>query len=113
MNNDIGKKINAEIFGSKDDEDIVGLEEMKQHFELIKQHIPNFKKNFSEVAKNKLNVTNIDIHKITEKSLKEAGLNREETRIIEGFYGTWMSIFMMVGSDREALEIVFKMIHSQ
>ncbi len=86
---------------------------MKENFELIKEHIPNFKKNFNEVSENKLNVTNIDIHKITEKSVEEANLNEEETRIVDGFYGAWMSIFMMVGSDKEALEIVFKMIHSQ
>ena len=107
------KNIRNEIFGSGDDEDIVSLTEMKDNFELIKEHIPNFKKNFNEVSDNKLNVTNIDIHKITEKSLKEANLNKEDEKIVDGFYGAWMSIFMMVGSDKEALEIVFKMIHSQ
>lgn len=107
------KDINREIFGAKDDEDLVSLTEMKENFELIKEHIPNFKKNFNEISDNKLNVTNIDIHKITEKSIKEANLNKEDERIIDGFYGTWMSIFMMVGSDKEALEIVFKMIHSE
>ena len=107
------KNINNEIFGKNDDEDIVSLTEMKENFELIKEHIPNFKKNFNEISDNKLNVTNIDIHKITEKSIKEANLNKEDERIIDGFYGTWMSIFMMVGSDKEALEIVFKMIHSE
>lgn len=107
------KDINREIFGAKEDEDLVSLTEMKENFELIKEHIPNFKKNFNEISDNKLNVTNIDIHKITEKSIKEANLNKEDERIIDGFYGTWMSIFMMVGSDKEALEIVFKMIHSE
>lgn len=107
------KDINNEIFGGNDDEDLVSLTEMRENFELIKEHIPNFKKNFNEISDNKLNVTNIDIHKIIEKSIKEANLNKEDERIIDGFYGTWMSVFMMVGSDREALEIVFKMIHSK
>lgn len=110
----IDGNINKQIFAPGDDEeDIVTPAEMKENLEMIKEQIPTFKKNFSEVSKNKLNVTNIDIHRIIEKSVKEADLNEADTRVLDGFYGTWMSIFMMVGSDREALEIVFKMIHSQ
>lgn len=98
---------------NEDDKDLVSLKEMKANLELIKSEIPTFKHNFSKVAKTKLELNNIDIDRIIRESVEAANLNEKDTKIINGFYETWMSIFMMVGSDREALEIAFKMIHSQ
>ncbi len=102
-----------EIFKDMDNnEDIITPKEMKENIDLIKSQIPNFKKRFSEVSNRKLEVSNFDISKIISESIEKENLNSEEKRIMGGFYETWMSIFMMVGSDREALEIVFRMISS-
>ena len=110
----MNKNINNEIFTPNDsDIDLVSLKAMKDNLDLIKSEIPRFIKNFSEVSKTKLEVSNIDIDRIIKKSVDESDLSKENTELINGFYETWMSIFMMVGSDKEALEIVFKMIHSQ
>lgn len=109
------KKVTAEdiLQPSEDDKDLVTLKNMKENIDLIKKQIPTFKHKFSKVSKTKLEVSNIDIDRIITESVLEADLNDEESKILNGFYETWMSIFMMVGSDREALEIVFRMIHSQ
>ena len=109
------KNITAEdiLQPSEGDKELVSLKEMKENLDLIKSEIPTFKHKFSKVAKTKLELSNIDIDRIITESVKAANLNEKDTKIINGFYETWMSIFMMVGSDREALEIVFKMIHSQ
>ena len=102
-----------EIFeNTEDDGDLVTPKEMKENIGLIKAQIPNFKKRFSEISKVKLKVSNIDIDRIIRASVEEENLNDEEKRIMNGFYETWMAIFDMVGSDREALEIVFKMMNS-
>lgn len=92
------------------DENAVTPQEMKQHIELIKRNIPIFKEKFSKVAKSKVEVNGRDIDKIISQALKEGNLNPFEERIMNGFYESWMAIFMMVGSDREALEIIFRMI---
>lgn len=114
MKKNIKDEVNYEIFTpSEDDSSLVTLEEMKENFELIKSEIPRFKEKFTTVSKLKTELDNIDIDRIINESIDEANLNKTDTRIVEGFYETWMSVFMMVGSDREALEIVFKMIHSQ
>lgn len=109
------KKVTAEdiLQPSADDKDLVTLKDMKENIDLIKKQIPTFKYKFSKVSKTKLEVSNIDIDRIITESVLEANLNGEEAKVLNGFYETWMSIFMMVGSDREALEIVFRMIHSQ
>ncbi len=105
---------NDEIFKDmKHDQDTVSPKEMKDNLPLIKAQIPIFKSKFSEVSKVKLEVTNNDIDRIIKAALKAGDLNKDEERIMNGFYETWMAIFSMVGSDREALEITFKMIHSQ
>lgn len=110
----MNKNINNEIFTPNDgDVDLVSLKAMKDKLDLIKSQIPTFIKNFSAVSKSKVEVSNIDIDRIIKKSVDESDLNEEDTELINGFYETWMSVFMMVGSDKEALEIVFKMIHSQ
>lgn len=103
-----------EIFKDmKDDYDLVTPKEMKENITLIKAQIPIFKEKFSEVSKVKLEVTNNDTDRIIKEALKAGNLNEDEERIMNGFYETWMAIFSMVGSDREALEIAFKMIHSE
>lgn len=105
---------NDEIFKDmKDDYDTVSPKEMKENLALIKAQIPNFKAKFSEVSKVKLEVTNNDIDRIIKEAIKAGQLNEDEERIMNGFYETWMAIFSMVGSDREALEVTFKMIHSE
>ncbi len=110
----MNKNFNREIFTPNDgDVDLVSLKAMKDNLDLIKSEIPTFIKNFSEVSKSKLEVSNLDIDRIIKRSVNESVLNEEDTELINGFYETWMSVFMMVGSDKEALEIVFKMIHSQ
>lgn len=114
MKKDIKYEIDNEIFApNEEDSSLVTPEEMKENFELIKTQIPRFKEKFTTASKLKTEITNMDINRIINESVNEANLNEADTRIIEGFYETWMSVFMMVGSDREALEIVFKMIHSQ
>ena len=105
----MNKNFKSEIFAPKaSDIDLVSLKAMKENLDLIKSEIPTFIKNFSEVSKSKLEVSNIDIDRIIKKSVDESDLNEEDTELINGFYETWMSVFMMVGSDKEALEIVFK-----
>lgn len=102
-----------EIFKDMDhDIDAITPKEMKENIDLIKSQIPNFKKRFSEVSKVKLEVSNFDINKIITESVEKEDLNDEEKRIMNGFYETWMAIFMIMGSDREALEVVFRMINS-
>ncbi len=102
-----------EMFADTDnDDELVTPKEMKENIDLIKSQIPNFKKRFSVVSKVKLKISNIDINRIIKESVENENLNDEEKRIMNGFYETWMSIFTMVGSDREALEIVFRMISS-
>ncbi len=109
------KNIKAEdiLQPGENDKDLVSLKEMKENLDLIKSEIPRFKDNFSKVAKNKLKLNNIDIDRIIRESVEAADLDEKDTKVLNGFYETWMSVFMMVGSDREALEIVFRMIHSQ
>lgn len=109
------KKVTAEdiLQPSEDDKDLVTLKDMKDNIDLIKSEIPTFKHKFSKVSKTKLEVSNIDIDRIITESVIDANLDGEKTKILNGFYETWMSIFMMVGSDKEALEIVFRMINSQ
>lgn len=94
------------------DDELVTPQEMKENIALIKAQIPNFKRRFSEISKVKLKISNIDIDRTIKASVEEENLNDDEKRIMNGFYETWMSVFSMVGSDREALEIVFRMINS-
>lgn len=90
--------------------DSVSTEEMKQNIELIKEQIPIFKKEFTKIAKNKVELNSSDIEKIINNALKSGELSIFQERIMTGFYDTWMAVFMMVGSDKEALQIVFNMI---
>ncbi|AFS79553.1 hypothetical protein Curi_c25580 [Gottschalkia acidurici 9a] len=93
-----------------ENENTVTPKEMKLNIELIKKNLPIFKEEFNKIARSKVEVNARDIDKIINKALDKGELSIFERRIMNGFYETWMAIFMMVGSDREALEIVFRMI---
>lgn len=89
----------------------VSPEEMKSNIKLIEKHIPIMKDRLSKKLREKEGkLSSIDIEDIIESSLKECNLAPEGKRIVEGFYETWMSIFMMVGSDKESLIIALRAI---
>jgi len=93
------------------DLDIVSNEEMKDNFHVIRKHLPIFKAKFDKVLRDTngdASVSDLDI--LIKESLKEGDLNFSEKRILNGFYETWMAIFMMVGSDKKSLEILFQSI---
>lgn len=92
------------------DTDTVNIEEMKQNIDLIMQQIPIFKEEFTKISKSKVELSSVDIEKIINNALSKGELSIFQRRIVEGFYDTWMAVFMMVGSDKEALQIVFNMI---
>lgn len=89
----------------------VSPEEMKANIKLIEKHIPIMKERLSKKLREKEGKLNsIDVEYIIESSLNECNLAPEGRRIVEGFYETWMSIFMMVGSDKESLIIALRAI---
>ncbi|KNF08253.1 hypothetical protein CLPU_8c00180 [Gottschalkia purinilytica] len=93
------------------EEQIVSPEEMRANIEIIKGHLPIFKNNFTKFAKQKNgDITSGEIDKIINESLKQGNLSEKGLRIVNSFYETWMAVFMMVGNDKEALEIVFRML---
>jgi hypothetical protein len=50
------------------------------------------------------------MQELIDSSLDESQLAPSGRRILEGFYETWMSIFMMVGNDKEALIVALRTI---
>lgn len=89
----------------------VSPEEMKANIKLIEKHIPIMKEKLSNKLREKEGkLQSKDIEDIIEGPLKECNLAPEGRRIVEGFYETWMSIFMMVGSDKESLIIALRAI---
>lgn len=91
--------------------DVVSHEEMRNNFHTIKSHLPIFKIKFDKVLRDSdgdVSVSSLDT--LIKEALEEGNLNFAEKRILNGFYETWMAIFMMVGSDKQSLEILFKSI---
>lgn len=97
-------------FGSID-VDTVSPEEMKSNFKLIEKNIPIMKEKLSRKLREKEGVLkSMDIEELIDSSLDESGLAPAGRRILEGFYEIWMSIFMMVGNDKESLIIALRTI---
>jgi hypothetical protein len=91
------------------DSDIVSNEEMKDNFHVIKKHLPIFKDKFDIVLRDTDGDASVsDLDRLIRESLEEGNLNFSEKRILNGFYETWMAIFMMVGSAEKSLEILFR-----
>lgn len=94
---------------NKLDVETVSVEEMKKHFNIIEKNIPVMKEKLSSKLREKNgDLTSSDIEELIVSSLKEASLAPAGNRVLEGFYETWMSIFMMVGNDKESLIIALR-----
>lgn len=97
-------------FGSLDVE-TVSPKEMVDNFKLIEKNIPIMKDKLSKKLRDRNGeLKSIDIEELIESSLNESGLAPAGRRILEGFYEIWMSIFMMVGNDKESLIIALRTI---
>ncbi|OHW63473.1 hypothetical protein EUAN_03370 [Andreesenia angusta] len=93
------------------DVDTVSPKEMLDNFKLIEKNIPIMKDRLSKKLREKDGVLkSVDIEELIESSLDESGLAPAGRRILEGFYEIWMSIFMMVGNDKESLIIALRTI---
>lgn len=89
----------------------VSPEEMRENFKLIEKNIPIMKEKLSKKLREKNGeLSSIDIEQLIVSSLDESKLAPAGRRILEGFYETWMSIFMMVGNDKESLIIALRTI---
>jgi hypothetical protein len=103
------QKINGGF--SNMDVDTVSPKEMVDNFKLIEKNIPIMKDRLSKKLREKNGeLKSIDIEELIESSLDESGLAPAGRRILEGFYEIWMSIFMMVGNDKESLIIALRTI---
>lgn len=96
---------------SKLNVDTVSPDEMKQNFNIIEKNIPIMKEKLSKkLRENEGKLKSMDIEELIVTSLDESKLAPAGRRILEGFYETWMSIFMMVGNDKESLIITLRTI---
>lgn len=93
------------------DVDTVSPKEMLDNFKLIEKNIPTMKDRLSKKLREKDGVLkSADIEELIDSSLDESGLAPAGRRILEGFYEIWMSVFMMVGNDKESLIIALRTI---
>lgn len=93
------------------DVDTVSPKEMLDNFKLIEKNIPTMKDKLSKKLREKDGVLkSADIEELIDSSLDESGLAPAGRRILEGFYEIWMSVFMMVGNDKESLIIALRTI---
>lgn len=93
------------------DVETVSPKEMKENFKLIEKNIPIMKDKLSKKLREKNgSLSSMDIEELIVSSLEESCLAPAGKRILEGFYEIWMSIFMMVGNDKESLIIALRTI---
>jgi hypothetical protein len=93
------------------DIETVSPKEMKENFKIIEKNIPIMKEKLSKKLREKDGkLTSMEIEELIVSSLDESSLAPAGRRILEGFYEIWMSIFMMVGNDKESLIIALRTI---
>jgi len=92
------------------DTNIVTNDEMRDKFHIIKKHLPIFKTKFDKILEHNQDASIKDLDMLIIDALEEGNLTPSEKRILNGFYESWMATYLMVGSPRKSLEILFNII---